>query len=180
MAPTTKRKTKFSLLDLRAEVSVLQERLGSGSRVLNVYNLGRKTYLLKLSVPPLNASGRIPATETEEAWATGDSSWRREYLLIESGVRLHTTRFTRQAAAAGTAAASLVSRQKIGTDETLDNSIATDLAHMDLDERDREPYSSDTEHLQSTSSEHSLERVQTQNFHLVSRSSCESICEHGA
>jgi len=138
MAPTTKRKTKFSLLDLRAEVSVLQERLGSGSRVLNVYNLGRKTYLLKLSVPPLNASGRIPATETEEAWATGDSSWRREYLLIESGVRLHTTRFTRQAAAAGTAAASLVSRQKIGTDETLDNSIATDLAHMDLDERDRE------------------------------------------
>ena len=93
MPETVKRKARFSLLDLIVQVRLLKSRLGTGSRVVNVYGLDARTFLLKLSVPP--------ASSGPDADATAAVSWQREYLLIESGVRIHTTRFARQAAVLG-------------------------------------------------------------------------------
>eukprot|EP00166_Cyanidium_caldarium_P004456 ctg_47.g27 len=93
MPETVKRKARFSLLDLIVQVRLLKSRLGTGSRVVNVYGLDARTFLLKLSVPP--------ASSAPDADATAAVSWQREYLLIESGVRIHTTRFARQAAVLG-------------------------------------------------------------------------------
>jgi predicted ribosome quality control (RQC) complex YloA/Tae2 family protein len=133
---TPRRKNKFSLLDLKSEVAFLQRRLGSGARVLNVYNFGRKTYLLKLSVPPSSAVSKATSSETEESWLAGDNSWQREYLLIESGIRLHTTRFARQAATA-----SITADKALRLQEETESGVASasaQLASLDLDERDRE------------------------------------------
>ncbi|KAF6002457.1 hypothetical protein F1559_002650 [Cyanidiococcus yangmingshanensis] len=131
-----RRKNKFSLLDLRAEVAFLRDKLGSGARVLNVYNLSRKTYLLKLSVPPSGSVSRATTTDSDELVLTGDSSWQREYLLIESGIRLHTTRFARQAAAAYVAPNKASARIADSPDDVA--STTTQLASLDLDERDRD------------------------------------------
>ncbi|CAI2185243.1 12483_t:CDS:10 [Funneliformis geosporum] len=64
-------KQRFSALDIRATVSDLRERLVD-LRLQNIYDINPKTYLLKFSKPD-----------------------RKELLLIESGIRIHTTQFSR-------------------------------------------------------------------------------------
>ncbi|KAJ2961396.1 hypothetical protein NQZ79_g3433 [Umbelopsis isabellina] len=68
-------KQRFSALDVRATVANLKERL-IGLRVQNIYDVTSKTLLFKFSKP--------------------DS---KELVLIESGIRLHTTQFARDKSA---------------------------------------------------------------------------------
>ncbi len=64
-------KQRFSTLDVAAAVSELQGPL-VGLRLQNVYDLNSKTYLLKFA-----------------------REGNKEFLLIESGIRLHSTVFAR-------------------------------------------------------------------------------------
>ncbi|CAG8474247.1 7195_t:CDS:10 [Acaulospora morrowiae] len=64
-------KQRFSALDVRATVSDLKERI-VGLRLQNLYDINSKTYLFKFSKPD-----------------------RKELLLIESGIRIHITQFSR-------------------------------------------------------------------------------------
>ena len=64
-------KSRFTSFDVRAMVLALQDTI-VGYRIINVYDLNPKTYILKLAKP--------------------DS---KMLLLIESGVRIHTTVFAR-------------------------------------------------------------------------------------
>ncbi|CAM0135522.1 hypothetical protein VKS41_005168 [Umbelopsis sp. WA50703] len=68
-------KQRFSALDVRATVANLKERL-IGLRVQNIYDVTSKTFLFKFSKP--------------------DS---KELVLIESGIRLHSTQFSRDKSA---------------------------------------------------------------------------------
>lgn len=61
----------MSALDVRALVLILRKKL-VGLRMANVYDVSGRLYLLKLS-----------------------KANRKEYLLIEAGIRLHTTEFLR-------------------------------------------------------------------------------------
>ena len=61
-------KTRFTTLDIAFELQELQQFIGM--RVNRVYDVDHKTYLLKLQRPQ-----------------------EKCVLLLESGVRLHTTRF---------------------------------------------------------------------------------------
>lgn len=65
-------KARFTSLDLRCVVRDIQSKL-VGLRVANVYDLNSKTYMLKLAKP--------------------DS---KVFLVIESGVRIHSTGFSRE------------------------------------------------------------------------------------
>lgn len=62
-------KTRFSTIDLRAVLAELNASL-LGMRVNNVYDVDNKTYLIRLQKPDFKAT-----------------------LLIESGIRIHTTEF---------------------------------------------------------------------------------------
>ncbi|KAM8921565.1 ribosome quality control complex subunit NEMF isoform 2-T2 [Pelodytes ibericus] len=62
-------KTRFSTIDIRAVISQLQDSL-LGMRVNNVYDVDNKTYLIRLQKPDAKAT-----------------------LLLESGIRIHTTEF---------------------------------------------------------------------------------------
>lgn len=64
-------KQKFSAIDVRALVILLKRKL-LGLRVANVYDVSGRLYLLKMS----RAS-------------------RKEHLLIESGIRIHTTNYVK-------------------------------------------------------------------------------------
>ncbi|KAJ1983292.1 hypothetical protein H4R34_001376 [Dimargaris verticillata] len=67
-------KQRFSALDVCASVTDLQARV-VGLRLQNIYDVTSRTYLLKFSKPQ-----------------------SKDFLLIESGIRLHTTEFTREKA----------------------------------------------------------------------------------
>uniref|UniRef100_A0ABM5FCA3 Ribosome quality control complex subunit NEMF n=1 Tax=Pogona vitticeps TaxID=103695 RepID=A0ABM5FCA3_9SAUR len=62
-------KTRFSTVDIRAVIAELRESL-LGMRVNNVYDVDNKTYLIRLQKPDVKAT-----------------------LLLESGIRIHTTEF---------------------------------------------------------------------------------------
>ncbi|KAG0225379.1 hypothetical protein BGW42_004465 [Actinomortierella wolfii] len=64
-------KTRFSSLDVRATVATLQETIVN-LRLQNVYDVNSRTYLFKFSLPD-----------------------KKEMVVIESGIRLHTTQFAR-------------------------------------------------------------------------------------
>ena len=64
-------KQKMSAIDVRALVLILRKKL-VGLRMANVYDVSGRLYLLKLS-----------------------KANRKEHLLIEAGIRLHTTEFLR-------------------------------------------------------------------------------------
>ena len=66
-------KGRFSAADVRAMVRDLRGRV-LGMRLVNVYDLDAKTYLFKLALP---------------------GQPEKVMLLMESGVRFHTTRFSR-------------------------------------------------------------------------------------
>lgn len=76
-------KTRLTAADVAAEVAFLRATQ-LGKRCANVYDLNPRTYLFKL-----NASGG------------GDDAAEgsKTTLLLESGVRFHTTRFVRDKAA---------------------------------------------------------------------------------
>jgi len=65
-------KTRFSSIDIPASVSSLQKEI-LGLRVANIYDINPKTYLLKLAKPE-----------------------KKIFLVIQSGIRIHTTDFTRE------------------------------------------------------------------------------------
>ncbi|KAJ1969600.1 hypothetical protein H4R35_006096 [Dimargaris xerosporica] len=67
-------KQRFSALDVCASVTDLQARV-VGLRLQNIYDVTSRTYLFKFSKPQ-----------------------SKDFLLIESGIRLHTTEFTREKA----------------------------------------------------------------------------------
>nr|XP_020667671.1 nuclear export mediator factor NEMF [Pogona vitticeps] len=62
-------KTRFSTVDIRAVIAELRQSL-LGMRVNNVYDVDNKTYLIRLQKPDVKAT-----------------------LLLESGIRIHTTEF---------------------------------------------------------------------------------------
>ncbi|KAG0261714.1 hypothetical protein BG011_000741 [Mortierella polycephala] len=64
-------KLRFGSLDVRATVATLQQSI-VGLRLQNVYDVNSRTYLLKFSKPD-----------------------RKEMVLIESGIRMHTTLYVR-------------------------------------------------------------------------------------
>ena len=66
-------KSRFSAPDVRAMVRDLRGRV-IGRRVVNVYDIDSKTYLIKLAVP-------------------GESE--KVVLLLESGIRFHSTKYDR-------------------------------------------------------------------------------------
>ncbi|CAF1380213.1 unnamed protein product [Rotaria sordida] len=63
------KKTRFTTLDLKASIAAVRKRF-LGIRVVNVYDVDNKTYLIKFSKPD-----------------------DKGVLLIESGIRIHTTEF---------------------------------------------------------------------------------------
>ncbi|KND01392.1 uncharacterized protein SPPG_03203 [Spizellomyces punctatus DAOM BR117] len=65
-------KQRFSALDVSAQVAELRLRL-VGLRLQNVYDINQRTYLFKFSRPD-----------------------HKEIILIESGIRMHSTEFTRE------------------------------------------------------------------------------------
>ena len=69
-------KARFSSFDVRAMVLALRAQL-VGFRIVNVYDIDPKTYLLKLAKPDA-----------------------KMFLLIESGIRMHTTSYARDKACA--------------------------------------------------------------------------------
>ncbi|KAK9136631.1 hypothetical protein Sjap_007225 [Stephania japonica] len=71
-------KVRMNTADVAAEVKCLRRLIGM--RCSNVYDLSPKTYMFKL----MNSSGVTDSGETEKV-----------LLLMESGVRLHTTAYTR-------------------------------------------------------------------------------------
>ncbi|XP_068333314.1 uncharacterized protein [Pyrus communis] len=71
-------KVRMNTADVAAEVKCLRRLIGM--RCSNVYDLSPKTYMLKL----MNSSGVTESGESEKV-----------FLLIESGVRLHTTQYVR-------------------------------------------------------------------------------------
>lgn len=82
-------KTRMGMLDLRVQSAKFSERL-VGARVANVYDAHNgRTYILKLAVPPRrDADGAVVPG--------GEAGWKKELLLIESGVRVHITEFERE------------------------------------------------------------------------------------
>ncbi|KAJ8906864.1 hypothetical protein NDN08_003348 [Rhodosorus marinus] len=101
-------KSRMSVLDLEVQVKELRRRL-VGSKVVNVYDVTEKVYTIKLSVPPRRKS--IATTEESpseqqvadqsEAGTQGQQvgvkeGWQKVLLLIESGIRVHTTLFDRE------------------------------------------------------------------------------------
>ncbi|KAJ2359320.1 hypothetical protein IWW50_000044 [Coemansia erecta] len=64
-------KQRFSALDVRAIVTALQQRL-IGLRLQGIYDVNSKTFLLKFTKPD-----------------------RKELVIVESGIRIHTTDYTR-------------------------------------------------------------------------------------
>jgi len=65
-------KSRFTATDLAAIVKNLRASI-IGLRVANIYDINGKTYLLKLAQPD-----------------------RKVFLLLESGIRIHTTDFARE------------------------------------------------------------------------------------
>ncbi|CAF4370009.1 unnamed protein product, partial [Rotaria magnacalcarata] len=63
------KKTRFTTLDLKACIAAVRKRF-AGVRVVNIYDVDNKTYLIKFSKPD-----------------------DKGVLLIESGIRIHTTEF---------------------------------------------------------------------------------------
>ncbi|GJD12845.1 Nuclear export mediator factor Nemf [Galdieria sulphuraria] len=88
-------RNRFSLLDLQAEVKYLRRRF-IGARVVNIYDVTPTTYLLKISVPSRN---QISVEETiSVVEESSNSNWEKTFVLIESGIRIHETRFYRDKA----------------------------------------------------------------------------------
>jgi predicted ribosome quality control (RQC) complex YloA/Tae2 family protein len=65
-------KTRFTSLDVRCAVRDIKTKI-LGMRVANIYDLNNRTYLFKLAKPD-----------------------QKVFLLIESGIRFHTTKFSRE------------------------------------------------------------------------------------
>lgn len=73
-------KLRFSNLDIVALLPELHERC-KGLRVVNVYNVNNKTYLFKLT----KSTGDDVKEEDEDV--------TKNFLLIESGLRIHLTEY---------------------------------------------------------------------------------------
>jgi len=71
-------KGRFTALDVQAQCMVLTREL-YGCRIVNIYDLSSRAYLIKLNKP-----GEVKST--------------KHYLLLESGIRFHTTKFSREKA----------------------------------------------------------------------------------
>ncbi len=127
-------KTRFTAADVAAQVACLRASC-LGHRCANVYDLNPRTYLLKLSQSgadaaaaaaagagaggaaggAIGADGRAaqPAGAAADADADADGGARKTLLLLESGIRFHTTRFMRDKARAIRARRHAVARRRL-------------------------------------------------------------------
>lgn len=71
-------KGRFTALDVQAQCVALTKEL-QGCRIVNIYDLSSRAYLIKLNKP-----GEVRST--------------KHYLLLESGIRFHTTKYSREKA----------------------------------------------------------------------------------
>lgn len=81
-------KPRFTAVDIAAMVGSLRPHL-LGSRVLNVYDIGGKLFLIKFTTS-------IASAETEEQEDEDKPDRSKPVLLIESGIRLHLTEVERK------------------------------------------------------------------------------------
>jgi len=82
-------KSRFTSTDIAAMVAQLRPVL-LGSRVVNVYDIGGKLFMIKFS------SSAATANTGEEEDAEDISAPGRNILLIESGIRFHLTQYERK------------------------------------------------------------------------------------
>lgn len=78
-------KTRFSSLDVAAIIPQLKEKICTGWRVNQVYDCDAKTYLFKLNKSIVQMKKDEDNTEVDEEVAN------KLTMIIESGVRIHTT-----------------------------------------------------------------------------------------
>lgn len=74
MSSGKQQKNRMSQVDIRAVVAELKKEIVN-MRLSNIYDLNSKTYMLKFALPD-----------------------NKVHLLVESGIRLHTTKFERDKA----------------------------------------------------------------------------------
>jgi predicted ribosome quality control (RQC) complex YloA/Tae2 family protein len=84
-------KARLTLPDVIALVRDLRPVL-LGAQVANIYDIDNKTYEFKLTLPSSVPPAAVAAVTGDTA--SGDSGGRVN-LVMESGVRFHTSRFTR-------------------------------------------------------------------------------------
>lgn len=84
-------KARLTLPDVIALVRDLRPVL-LGAQVANIYDIDNKTYEFKLTLPSSVPASAVAAVTGDVA--TSDTSGRVN-LVMESGVRFHTSRFTR-------------------------------------------------------------------------------------
>lgn len=114
-------KTRMSVLDLNVQARELKHRL-VGGRVVNIYDINTRTYVLKFTVPPARNRSKDAGQSREDDQITQDQDqsslhqmespvsmlskepeteassgdgWQKLLLLIESGARIHVTEFER-------------------------------------------------------------------------------------
>lgn len=80
-------KTRFSTLDIIAILPELKSRLCTGWRVNQVYDCDQKTYLFKLN------KSIVQMKKDEDPVNVGEETANKMTLIIESGLRIHTTDF---------------------------------------------------------------------------------------
>lgn len=89
-------KTRFTNLDIVAILPELNQKL-KGLRVNQVYDIDHKTYLIRFNPPtatsgPVDSTGKLIQTSSDlNDEAEEDAS--KTILLIESGMRMHTTTY---------------------------------------------------------------------------------------
>jgi len=86
-------KGKFTALDVASEVACLNAHI-VGMRVLNIYDVDARTYIIRLSGAPAPADAAAPPPPPPPAEGCSRHS-NKVALLLESGTRLHTTAFAR-------------------------------------------------------------------------------------
>lgn len=89
-------KSRFTNLDIVAILPELNQKL-RGLRVNQIYDIDHKTYLIRFNPPtatsgPVDSTGKLvqPSSDLNEE-AEEDAS--KTVLLIESGMRIHTTTY---------------------------------------------------------------------------------------
>ena len=82
---------RFSGVDVTAAVSDLQKT--KGLRAANIYNVGAKAYIFKVFLSCSFFSILLPSPYLHQKLHQTDDT---RYLLVEAGIRVHVTKFSRE------------------------------------------------------------------------------------